>query len=283
MLNVKVEVEQSILGNHERKNTDAMSRRPKDLHLKTRRKFEPAITEVRRILAVPDMDDRGMVISHATWNLYPFMDEVARDLQKARALIDVTRAAREANGPGRDTAEEKLMEHLDHVVRNCGNAFDAADFDLFLVFPECAGCPADLETPCAIMRDICTYAFDCFPYTRPHDQFAGLRRAKAFEILGSAGWVFDIPSVMPLVFAALKRDRRIEARGAIGFLEQYYKAREGEPVPGEIEQHLLNFAESTDNRSNATGALNVLVEAGAISELHALSVIDDWKERHPWE
>jgi hypothetical protein len=259
-----------------------MSRRPKDLQLKTRRKFEPAIADLRRILAAPDMDDRDMVLSHATWNLYPFMDEVARDVLKARALMDVTRAAREASGPGRDGAEEELMKRLDRVVRNCGSAFDAAGLDQFLVFPDCAGCPADLETPCTIIRDVCTYALNCFPYTRPRDQFAGLRRAGAFQILGSAGWVFDIPSAMPLALAALKRDRQLEARGAIGFLEEYFKAREGEPAPDEIEQNLLTFAERTDNRSNATGALNVLVEAGAISKLHALSVIDDWKERHPW-
>ena len=87
---------------------------------------------------------------------------------------------------------------------------------------------------------------------------------------------------MPLALGALKRDRRLEARGAIAFLEEYFKAREGAPVPDGIEQRLLNFAEHTDNRSNATGALNVLVEARAISELHALSVVDEWKDRHPW-
>jgi len=251
-----------------------MSRQPKDLHLKTRRKFEPAIIELRRILAKPDMDDRDMKLSHAAWSLYPFMDEVAGDVQKARMLIDVARGVREASGPGRDRTEEELMKRLEHVVRNCGHAFDAAGLDQFLVFPECAGCPSGLETPCTIMRDICAYAFECFSYTRPRDPFAGMRRAGAFEILGSAGWVFEIPAAMPLAFAALKRDRRLEARGAIGFLEAYFKAREGEPVPDDVEQALLSFAECTDNRSNATGALNVLVEAGAIGELHALSVID---------
>ncbi|MBM4143637.1 MAG: hypothetical protein FJ225_08625 [Lentisphaerae bacterium] len=242
-----------------------MSRRPEDLHLTTRRKFEPAIADLRRILAAPDMDDRDMVLHHATWNLYPFMDEVARDAQKARTLIDVTRAAREASGPGRDGAEEELMKRLDHVVHNCGDAFDAAGLDQFLVFPDCAGCPADLETPCTIMRDICTYALDCFTYTRPRDQFAGLRRAGAFQILGSAGWVLDIPSAMPLALAALKRDRRLEARGAIGFLDEYFRAREGGPAADEIDKQLLAFAERTDNRSNAAGALNLLVEAGAIA------------------
>lgn len=261
-----------------------MSRRPKDLHLKARRKFELAIEDIRQVLASPEMEDRDMVLSNATWNLHPFMDEAARDARKARTLIDVTRAAREASGPGRDRGEEKLMEHLGHVVGKCGDAFNAAGLDQFLVFPECAGCPTGLETPCTIMRDVCTYALDCFTYnSRPRDQFAGVRRAKAFQILGSAGWFFDIPSAMPLALAALKRDRRLDARGAIVFLEEYFKAREGEPVPDEIERCLLEFDERTGNRANATGALNVLVEAGAISELHAMSVIDDWKERHPWE
>jgi hypothetical protein len=39
-------------------------------------------------------------------------------------------------------------------------------------------------------------------------------------------------------------------------------------------------AETTDRRSTATGALNVLVETGEISDLQALDRIDDWKERH---
>ena len=260
-----------------------MSRRRKDLHLKTRRKFELAIADVRRTLATPDMEDRDMVLFHATWSLYPFMGEVAHDVQKARTLIDVARGAREASGPGRDTAEEKLLDHLDHVVRNCGDAFDAAGLDHFLVFPECAGCPADLETPCTIVRDICAYALDCFPFTRPRDQFAGMRRSGAFQILGSAGWAFDIPDAMPLALAALKRNRRLEARGAIAFLEEYFKAREGEPVPDTVVKGLMTFAEGSNNRSNTTGALNVLVESGVIGELHALSLLDDWKERHPWE
>jgi len=257
-----------------------MSRRPKDLHLKTRRTFEPAIADLRRILAAPEMGDRDIVLYHAALNLYVFMDEVALDVQKAQVLIDVARLARDSSGPGRDRAEAQLMDHLDHVVRNCGSAFDAAGLDQFLVFPDCAGCPTDLETPCTIMCDICTYAFDCLAYTRPRDPFAGIRRAGAFQVLASAGQALEIPSAMPLALAALKRDRRLEARGAISFLEEYFNAREGEPVPHEIEQILLNFAKRTNNRSNATGALNVLLEAGAISELHARSVIADWKEQH---
>jgi hypothetical protein len=147
---------------------------PASAFRRARQGFGPqkAIADLRRILAAPDMEDRDMILHHATWNLYPFMDEVARDVQKARTLIDVARAAREASGPGRDGAEEERMNRLDHVVRT------------------------------------------------------GMRRAGAFQILGSVGWVFDIPSAVPLALAALKRDRRLEARGAIGYLDEHFKARD---------------------------------------------------------
>lgn len=228
------------------------------------------------------MDDRNGAVFHATWNLYPFLDELSQDVDKARALIDVTRAARETSGPGRDTAEEKLVEHLADVVRDCCALFDDAGFARRLDYPDCAGCPPELETPCTIMRESCAYALDCFAYARPRDQFAGTRRAVVFEILGEAGWVFNISSAIPLSLAALKRNRRLESRGAIVFMEAYFKARNGDPVPDEVVNALLSLVEHTDNRSNATGALNVLVESGNIGEFEALSRLDDWKEEHPW-
>jgi hypothetical protein len=138
----------------------------------------------------------------------------------------------------------------------------------------------DLNSPCTIMHEICAYALDCFQYTRPRDQFAGMRRARAFQILGSAGRVFDIPGAITLALGALKRNRKGEARGAICFLEDYFKAREGMPVADDIVAGLLSVVERTDNRSNATGALNVLVEAETISEFEALDRISEWKDKH---
>ena len=250
--------------------------------MKRRRKFELAIADLQRALAHPELDDRYGALFHGTWNLYPFIEGLAESPQKVGILIDVTRSAREATGAGRDTAEEKLMQHLDGIARVCCAAIDDAGFDRFLQYPDCDDCPAELTAPFAILRDLCAYALDCFEYTRPRDQFAGMRRAAAFEILGTSGWAFDLPAAVPLALAALKRDRRLEARGAIAFLEDYFKVREGNPIPDEIVDTLLSFAERTDNRSNATGALNVLVETGVITELHALSRLDEWKERHPW-
>jgi hypothetical protein len=68
--------------------------------------------------------------------------------------------------------------------------------------------------------------------------------------------------------------------GAIIFLEDYFKAREAMEVPDDIRTALLTVAETTDSRSTATGALNVLVETGEISDMEALDRLDDWKDKH---
>lgn len=154
--------------------------------MKRRRTFELAIADLRHALAHPELDDRYGAIFHATWNLYPFIEELAGSPEKSSLLIDAIRSAREATGAGRDTAEEKLMQHLDGIARVCCSVIDDGGFDGFLQYPDSEGRPAELTTPFTILRDICAYALDCFQYTRPRDQFAGMRRALAFEILGTA-------------------------------------------------------------------------------------------------
>ena len=51
-------------------------------------------------------------------------------------------------------------------------------------------------------------------------------------------------------------------------------------VPDDIHTALLTVAERTDSRSTATGALNVLVETGEISDMEALDRLDAWKNNH---
>jgi len=247
--------------------------------VRKRRKFELLVGDLKRVLADPGVDDRYGVLFGLGLDVLRFVDELCRAPGKAALLIDVARAAREARGPGRDCGEEKLMQALDYVVHTCCDAFDAAGFDLFLPFPACDGCPENLGIPCGIMRDICAYALDCFTFRKARDQFAGTRRSCAFQILGSASWVFDIPEAIPPVLTALQRNRRWEVRGAISFLEEYFRAREGMSAPAEVVDGLFSVVERTDNRSNATGALNVLVKAGHISEFEALDRLDDWKDR----
>lgn len=251
-------------------------------HPRRRRKFELAIADLRHVLAHPEMDDRPSVVYRAIHNLYPFIEELAGNQKKTHVLIDLTLSAREATGPGRDGAEEQLLQHLDIIARFCCETIHESGFDSFLTYPDCEGCPAELATTFAILRDICSFALGCFEYTRPRDPFAGKRRARAFEILGTASWAFHIPEALPLALAALKRTRRPDARGAICFLEDYFRERDENSFPDLVRESLLSFAERTDNRSHCTGALNVLVVGGVIDELGALFRLDEWKERHPW-
>ena len=48
----------------------------------------------------------------------------------------------------------------------------------------------------------------------------------------------------------------------------------------DLVEALLGVAERTRSRSIAVGALNFLVETGAISEFQALDRMDAWKERN---
>jgi len=139
----------------------------------------------------------------------------------------------------------------------------------------------DLRRSILIVAELRDYALECLRFNaRPRDAFAGARRGQSFEILGIAGRLFDLPEALDMARQALRRSRSQTVRGAIIFLEDYFKAREGMEVPDDIHTALLTVAETTDSRSTATGALNVLVETGEISDMEALDRLDDWKDKH---
>ena len=132
-----------------------------------------------------------------------------------------------------------------------------------------------------VVAELRDYALECLRFNaRPRDAFAGARRGQSFEILGIAGRLFDLPEALDMARQALRRSRSQTVRGAIIFLEDYFKAREGMEVPDDIHTALLTVAETTDSRSTATGALNVLVETGEISDMEALDRLYDWKDKH---
>lgn len=132
-----------------------------------------------------------------------------------------------------------------------------------------------------IVAELHDYALECLRFNvRPRDAFAGARREQSFEILGIAGRLFDLPEALDMARQALRRSRSQTVRGAIVFLEDYFKAREGMEVPDDIHAALLTVAETTDSRSTATGALNVLVETDEISDMEALGRLDHWKHKN---
>jgi hypothetical protein len=249
--------------------------------MKQRRKFELLIADIRSALADPARKDRYGNLWHSTWNLARFDDELAGDIAKVRELIAVARAFREATGPGRSVGEQMTMQSMRAVVSTCCDALEDAGLRHLPDLAAAETLAGDLRQRAQIVAELHAYAMECLrSNARRRDAFAGARRGLAFEILGAVGWTFDLPEALDLARQALRRNRSQEAGGAILFLEEYFAAREDIQVPDDIHAALLAAAENTDSRSTATGALNVLVESGEVTDLDALDRLDDWKDKH---
>ncbi|MBN1675385.1 MAG: hypothetical protein JXR37_30370 [Kiritimatiellae bacterium] len=87
--------------------------------MKTRRKFELLMKDLRRVIEDAEIEDRRFAMFSLTMDLRPLITSISEDAEKASQLIEVARMARESRGPGRAAAEEQLMGHLDSVVRVC--------------------------------------------------------------------------------------------------------------------------------------------------------------------
>ena len=249
--------------------------------MKSGRKFQLLIADIRDALADVARENRYADLFHVTRELVRFEDELARDIGEVRELLAVARAIRNATGPGRSVAEQKIMDTLKSIAWICYSVLEKANVPRI---PDLA--PADALIPrlrrsVLIVAELRDYALECLRFNaRPRDAFAGARRGESFEILGIAGRLFDLLEALDMARQALRRSRSQTVRGGIIFLEDYFKAREGMEVPDDIHAALLAVAQTTDSRSTATGALNVLVETGEISDMEALDRLDDWKDRH---
>jgi len=249
--------------------------------MKGQRKFQLLIADIRDALSDVARESRYGDLFHATWQLVRFEDELAGDIGKVRELIAVARAIRNATGPGRSVAEQKIMDTLKGIAWTCSGVLEQAGVPRI---PDLAAADAlipDLRRSMLVVAELRDYALECLRFNaRPRDAFAGARRGQSFEILGIAGHLFDLPEALDMARQALRRSRSQTVCGAIIFLEDYFKARVGMEVPHDIHAALLTVTETTDSRSTATGALNVLVETGEISDLEALDRLDDWKDKH---
>jgi hypothetical protein len=249
--------------------------------MKGRRRFQLLIADIRDALADVARENRYGDLFHAAWELVRFEDELAGDIGKVRELIAVARSIRDATGPGRSVAEQKIMDTLKGIAWTCCSVLGEAGVPRI---PDLAAADAlipELRRSILIVAELRDYALECLRFiARPQDAFAGARRRQSFEILGIAGRLFDLPEALDMARQALRRSRSQTVRGAIIFLGDYFKAREGMEVPDDIHTALLTVAETTDSRSIATGALNVLVETGEISDIEALDRLDEWKDNH---
>jgi hypothetical protein len=242
------------------------------------RSFEQQLEAIRWYLVHPDADRRDVGLMGAVFGVFHFFEELLRDPERVHNLLDVARALRASTGPGRAIAEDRMMNHLDHLTRESSYILEKAGHDR-LADREVAG----ILTPKArrvrqIVLGLCGYALECLDFKRPHDSFGGRRKLLAFEILATASKVIELPEAVARAREAVRKGRGTAVRGALEFLRDYYVRRKAAP-PHDVVEELEALVDRTDSRWIALGALNVLVDTKVISELIALGRMDDWKER----
>jgi hypothetical protein len=79
------------------------------------RSFEQQLAAIRWHLVHSDVDGRDVGLMGAVFGVFHFLDELPRDPERVRNLLDVARALRASTGPGRSIAEDRMMNHLDHI------------------------------------------------------------------------------------------------------------------------------------------------------------------------
>ena len=242
-----------------------------------RRKFELLMNDFWQALENPAKAVSDLRV--AAWGLMQFTRELVPDAVKVRQVLEFVRALRSSDAPGRQVAEEQLMEDLSYLARQCGTVLKDAECPRLTGFASATAAPPKLQPVLEVLRELHGFALSCFEFKRPRDSFGGTRRALAFEILGRVGLAADLPEVVCMARKALKKAQSVEARQAAEFLQGYFSERCLSPDDEMIEE-LLSLAEATDSRSIAFNALNALVETGVISEFEALDRMDNWKDKH---
>lgn len=130
-----------------------------------------------------------------------------------------------------------------------------------------------------IAQSLIDFSKKIYEINLDRDSFAGKRRGYSIQILESLSNYFDIPEFMELCLKSLKSKSKNEFLDSIECLKEYYKEKNIVPTE-DVISIIDKRIEKTKHRVEATGGLILQVETGLISELSALSRLDDWKEKN---
>lgn len=130
-----------------------------------------------------------------------------------------------------------------------------------------------------IAESLINFAKEIFEIKLDRDAFAGKRRGYSIQILESLSNYFEVPEFMELCSKSIRSKSKNEFLDSVECLKDYCIER-GEVPSEDIIGIIDKRIEKTKNRVEATSGLNFQVETGLISELEALSRLDEWKERN---
>ncbi len=123
------------------------------------------------------------------------------------------------------------------------------------------------------------FALEVFRLRIARDTFNNKRKSLALGLIQRVAEYYDIPEAIELCMAGLLSNKAAFVFAAAEFYQTCMGNR-GISIPPERVKRLDAIIDKTKDRSVAVTLLNLQIESGLISELEALSRIDDWKERN---
>ena len=113
----------------------------------------------------------------------------------------------------------------------------------------------------------------------PRDSFSGKRKSCAIQILGSLACYFDTTEFLEVAKKALKNKSKVQFIQVTDSLQKYFKSVGKEPDE-EIIKIIDKRCGKAKTKNELMAGLQFLVETNVISELEALSRLDEWKEKN---
>ena len=173
-----------------------MSRRPNTVAIREPTKLEDVLADIKEYAGDETLPNRDILLPRAAGGLWRFARELMMSPMAVKSLLETVRVVRESSGPGKCTAEEELLNHLQRIGWNCIELLKESGLtpahhgtvDLQASDPE-------LQPLCDVVTLLVEFARECFAYSRPRDNFGGKRRSLAFEILGTVRGIIDMPDV----------------------------------------------------------------------------------------
>ena len=131
----------------------------------------------------------------------------------------------------------------------------------------------------ALSLSIVQFANYLFEFNMPKDNFSSARKIFAIQLQCSLLFAYELENKFELFSKALASGKDSLIIGTADELANLLQHSDFE-LNDEIIKSLSTLTEKSKNRSVVVNCLNVLIQAGDLSEGGALMIIDDWKSNN---
>ncbi len=200
-------------------------------------------------------------------------------LNNLEQLFDFERYVIYNKGTNRFKVEEKVLDFFQMLIIDLCESYD---FGIKVLDELLANDSKDneLKKIHTINLSFLNFAKELFAISIPRDSFNSKRKGYALGIISKLLNYYDISNKLDLFIEALRSPKDKLIIEALNELHYYHENIPEKHLSEKIINELDKIILKTKNRTVATGALNLQVITGYISEFEALSRIDDWKEKY---